>query len=39
MVRQQADSSLTSLTNDQIAELLNWDAEHYRMSLAANLEV
>jgi rhamnose utilization protein RhaD (predicted bifunctional aldolase and dehydrogenase) len=34
MVRQKADSSLTSLTNDQIAELLNWDAEQYRMSLA-----
>ncbi|EFF9713809.1 class II aldolase/adducin family protein [Escherichia coli] len=37
MVRQKADSSLTALTNDQIAELLNWDAEQYRMSLAAKL--
>lgn len=35
MVRQRADNSLTVLTNDQIAELLNWDAEQYRMSLAA----
>jgi rhamnose utilization protein RhaD (predicted bifunctional aldolase and dehydrogenase) len=34
MVRQKADSSLTGLTNDQISELLNWDAEQYRMSLA-----
>lgn len=34
MVRQKADSSLIGLTNDQIAELLNWDAEQYRMSLA-----
>ena len=39
MVRQKADSLLTGLTNDQIAELLNWDAEQYRMSLAAKLEV
>lgn len=37
MVRQRADSSLTGLTNDQIAELLNWDAEQYRMSLAAQI--
>lgn len=35
IVRQRVDSSLTALTNDQIAELLNWDAEQYRMSLAA----
>lgn len=34
MVRQKADSSLSGLTNDQIAELLNWDAEQYRISLA-----
>jgi rhamnose utilization protein RhaD (predicted bifunctional aldolase and dehydrogenase) len=34
MVRQKADCSLTGLTNDQIAELLNWDAEQYRISLA-----
>jgi rhamnose utilization protein RhaD (predicted bifunctional aldolase and dehydrogenase) len=39
IVRQKADISLTALTNDQIAELLNWDAEQYRMSLAAKLEV
>lgn len=34
MVRQKVESSLTRLTNEQIAELLNWDAEQYRMSLA-----
>jgi rhamnose utilization protein RhaD (predicted bifunctional aldolase and dehydrogenase) len=33
MVRQMTHNSLNSLTNDQIAELLNWDAEQYRMSL------
>ena len=38
MVRQKVDSSSTTLINDQIAELLNWDAEQYRMSLAAKLE-
>lgn len=38
MVRQKAGSALTGLTNDQISELLNWDAEQYRMSLAAKLE-
>lgn len=38
MARQKADSSLTCLTNEQIAELLNWDAEQYRMRLAAKLE-
>jgi rhamnose utilization protein RhaD (predicted bifunctional aldolase and dehydrogenase) len=34
MVRQMSGHPLIVLTNDQIAELLNWDAEQYRMSLA-----
>jgi|UniRef100_UPI0040474022 rhamnose utilization protein RhaD (predicted bifunctional aldolase and dehydrogenase) len=34
MVRQTSGHPLIGLTNDQIAELLNWDAEQYRMSLA-----
>jgi rhamnose utilization protein RhaD (predicted bifunctional aldolase and dehydrogenase) len=34
LARQNPDSSLNALNNDQIAELLNWDAEQYRMSFA-----
>lgn len=34
MTRQKPDTSLVALTDNQIAELLNWDAEQYRMSLA-----
>lgn len=34
LVRQQPDHSLNVLSMDQIAELLNWDAEKYRMNLA-----
>ena len=36
MVRQKADISLTALTNDQIAELLNMDAEKYRLTINAS---
>ena len=31
--RQQPSQSLTSLSHEQVAELLNWDAERYRVSL------
>ncbi|HQU99331.1 MAG TPA: class II aldolase/adducin family protein [Nitrosomonas sp.] len=31
--RQRIDTTLISLTHSQIAELLNWDAEKYRMHL------
>lgn len=34
MVRQDVDQQLSSLSGDKIAELLNWDAEQYRMSLS-----
>lgn len=34
IVRQKIESRLITLSDNQIAELLNWDAEHYRMSLA-----
>ncbi|MCH9853153.1 MAG: class II aldolase/adducin family protein [Alphaproteobacteria bacterium] len=36
LIRQNADTPLQTLTDAQIAELLNWDAEHYRMQLAEN---
>jgi rhamnose utilization protein RhaD (predicted bifunctional aldolase and dehydrogenase) len=35
IVRQRVDASLTTLTDCQIAELLNWDAEQYRMNMSA----
>jgi len=38
MVRQSVDSSLISLTDNQVTELLNWDAEQYRMHLTAKVE-
>lgn len=34
LVRQAAEIELAVLNQNQIAELLNWDAERYRMSLA-----
>lgn len=34
MARQNSHSTMRVLTNIQIAELLNWDAEQYRMNLA-----
>ncbi|WP_255594715.1 class II aldolase/adducin family protein [Acidovorax sp. sif1233] len=34
LVRQQPECKLNVLTGDQIAELLNWDAEKYRVTLA-----
>ncbi|MDO8772568.1 MAG: class II aldolase/adducin family protein [Burkholderiaceae bacterium] len=34
MARQNSHSTMSVLTNIQIAELLNWDAEQYRMNLA-----
>lgn len=34
LARQRPHSSIRALTNAQIAELLNWDAEQYRMNLA-----
>lgn len=34
IVRQAPESLLKTLTQDQIAELLNWDAEQYRINLA-----
>jgi rhamnose utilization protein RhaD (predicted bifunctional aldolase and dehydrogenase) len=34
LVRLQGNENLHSLTPKQIAELLNWDAEQYRMSIA-----
>ncbi|PRC93976.1 class II aldolase/adducin family protein [Solimicrobium silvestre] len=34
IVRQKPHSSMRVLTDIQIAELLNWDAEQYRMNLA-----
>jgi len=34
MVRQKPGTPLVALKDDQIAELLNWDAEKYRMSIA-----
>lgn len=34
MVRQTSGSPLTVLTSDQIAELVSWDAEQYRMNLS-----
>jgi len=34
LVRQSPHSPVKVLTHAQIAELLNWDAEHYRMNLA-----
>jgi rhamnose utilization protein RhaD (predicted bifunctional aldolase and dehydrogenase) len=34
IVRQYDDTSLAKLNNIQISELLNWDAEKYRMSLS-----
>lgn len=34
MVRQAPNEKLRSLSDDQIAELLDWDAEKYRMSLS-----
>ncbi|MBM6446952.1 class II aldolase [Pseudomonas sp. MIL9] len=34
LIRLQGNESLHSLTPKQIAELLNWDAEQYRMSIA-----
>lgn len=33
--RQSAPDQLRTLSDDQIAELLNWDAERYRQSLSA----
>lgn len=33
MLRQQADTPLSPLSDAQIAELLNWDAEHYRIGI------
>ncbi|MCX8956438.1 class II aldolase/adducin family protein [Erwinia psidii] len=34
LVRQKPDEKLRTLSGEQIAELLNWDAEQYRMSLS-----
>jgi rhamnose utilization protein RhaD (predicted bifunctional aldolase and dehydrogenase) len=34
LTRQRHDCSLVVLMDNQIAELLKWDAEHYRMNLA-----
>lgn len=34
LVRLQSDSSIGSLNDTEIAELLNWDAEQYRMNLS-----
>lgn len=34
LTRQKPDLSIRALTSSQIAELLNWDAEQYRMNLA-----
>jgi len=34
--RQEPSQSLTSLSDEQVAELLNWDAERYRISLQEN---
>lgn len=34
LIRQNTEQKLSALTNLQIAELLNWDAEHYRKQLA-----
>ena len=34
LFRQNTHSSIKVLTNEQIGELLNWDAEQYRISLA-----
>lgn len=34
ILRQEQNAKLNHLKGDQIAELLNWDAERYRMSLA-----
>lgn len=34
LARQSPHSSISILTNAQIAELLNWDAEQYRMNLS-----
>jgi rhamnose utilization protein RhaD (predicted bifunctional aldolase and dehydrogenase) len=34
IVRQESCTEIRALTNLQIIELLNWDAEHYRMNLA-----
>ncbi len=36
LVRQKNHETLQILSQDDIAELLNWDAEHYRMQLAEN---
>lgn len=36
LVRQPAGITLGTLGTDQIAELLGWDAERYRMSIAKN---
>lgn len=34
IIRQTCNSELTTLTNDQISELIDWDAEKYRMRFA-----
>lgn len=34
LIRQKPENILSKLTTNDIAELLNWDAEKYRMSLA-----
>jgi rhamnose utilization protein RhaD (predicted bifunctional aldolase and dehydrogenase) len=33
IIRQPQEGSVNSLANEQIAELLNWDAEQYRMNM------
>jgi hypothetical protein len=38
IVRQPQHTRLKSLNEQQIAELLNWDAEHYRQQNAKNLK-
>ena len=39
LVRQRPDSLLNVLSSDQIAELLNWDAEKYRMNLTSSTPI
>lgn len=34
IARQKPNSLIKALTESQISELLNWDAEHYRMNIA-----
>jgi rhamnose utilization protein RhaD (predicted bifunctional aldolase and dehydrogenase) len=34
ITRQKSNQTLQALTDTQIAQLLNWDAEHYRASIA-----